>query len=378
MFEVLLRWWALMAAILAVQIGTGLAGLTISLRTEAAGFDAALTGWVIAAFYAGQILGPNIPPVILKWTRLTPAYFGFTIMAGASVASFTVSDDANAWIALRFLQGVGMSAMFTVVESWLNLATGDKWRARTFAVYIMTQLVGMILGQLGVNLGGTDGSLALLTGGLLLGGSGLLLILGRIPEPSIKDMMVLSPLALLRRAPGGALAIAVSGLNWAMIMGMGPIYAERMALTRWEISIFMALTVLGGLLAQFPLGYWADHSDRSRVLSVIAATATLVCLCPFLIMQRDVVALWALALAFGAMSFPVYAIAAAYVGECLEQDERVPASAAMVIFFGVGATLAPILGAQAMHTYGPPAMFALSAIAFGLMVLAFSGQRRSG
>jgi MFS family permease len=375
---VLARWWALMAAILAVQIGNGLSGLTISLRTEEAGFDAAMTGWIIAGFYAGQLLGPLLASVAVRVTRMTPAYFGFTLAAGASIYGFTLSDDAPAWILLRFLQGAGMSAMFSVVEGWLNLATGDDWRARTFAVYIMTQLVGLILGQLGVNLTGREGDLALIAAALFMGGSGLLLILGRLNEPSGHGMKILWPWQLAARAPAAVLAIAVSGVNWALVMGLGPIYAERMDLSLGDITIFVSLAVAGGLLAQFPLGHWADHSSRAMVLSAMGAAGALACIGAFIVGAGEVWPLWILSFAFGAMTFPIYAIASALMGESLEQHERVAASAGMVWIFGVGATLGPFVGALAMAKAGPPALFAVSAVSLGAMVIALSLRPWSG
>jgi MFS family permease len=372
MTTVLVRWWALMAAILAVQIGNGLSGLTISLRTDAAGFDAAMVGWIIAGFYAGQLLGPLLSSVTLRYIRMTPAFFGFTLAAGASIYGFTLSEDAPAWIVLRFMQGAGMSAMFSVVEGWLNLATGDNWRARTFAVYIMTQLVGLILGQLGVNLSGNAGDIALVAAALLMGGSGLLLLLGRMKEPAGHGMDIVWPWTLMMRAPAAVLALAFSGVNWALAMGLGPIYAARMSLNLGEITIFGSLAVLGGLLAQFPLGHWADHSSRALVLSMMGAAGAAACMCAFLIGTGDVWAIWILGFAYGAMTFPIYAIASALLGESLEQQERVAASAGMVWIFGLGATLGPLAGALAMDRGGPPALFAVAAMSLGVMVIALS------
>lgn len=372
MTTVLFRWWALMAALLAVQIGNGLSGLTISLRTEAAGFDAALVGWIIAGFYAGQLLGPLLSSVAVRSMSMTTAFFGFTIAAGASIYGFTLSEDASAWIVLRFLQGAGMSAMFSVVEGWLNLATGDDWRARTFAVYVMTQLVGLILGQLGVNLTGRTGDLALISAALLMGGSGFLLLVGRIKEPVGHGMDVLWPWQLWRRSPAAVLALAASGVNWALVMGLGPIYAERMGLELSDITVFVSLAIFGGLLAQFPLGHWADHSSRAMVLSLMGAIGALACIWAFLTGVGEVWPLWCLSFVFGAMTFPVYAIASALVGESLEQKERVAASAGMVWIFGLGATAGPFAGALAMANAGPPALFAVAGVALGAMVIALS------
>jgi MFS family permease len=372
MISVLIRWWAMMAAILAVQIGNGLSGLTISLRTEAAGFDAAMLGWIIAGFYGGQLLGPLLASIAVRYARMTPAFFGFTIAAGASIYGFTLTEDAPAWILLRFLQGAGMSAMFSVVEGWINLSTGDDWRARTFAVYIMTQLVGLILGQLGVNLTGKSGDLALFAAALFMGGSGLLLILGREKEPVGHEMETLWPWELMRRAPAAVLAIAVSGVTWALVMGLGPVYAQRMAMGLGEITVFVSLAIAGGLVAQFPLGHWADHSSRAMVLSLMGAIGAFACMCAFIIGPGDILSLWLMAFVFGAMTFPIYALASAYLGESLAQNERVAASAGMVWIFGLGATAGPFLGALAMAKGGPPALFAVAAVSLGAMTLALS------
>jgi MFS family permease len=368
----------MMAAILAVQIGNGLAGLTISLRTETQGLDAALTGWIIGAFYAGQIFGSMVPPFVLKWTGLKPAYFLFTGVAGLSVAGFVATDDPYVWIALRFLQGLGFSSMFATVESWLNLGTDDKWRARTFAVYIIMQLLGLCLGQLAINAG--DGFVVspLLIAGFMIGGSGAMLLFAALAEPHIGEIHILSPVKVFRRSPGGAVAIVIAGLLWAQIMGMGPIYAERMGLTHGQVSIFTALAVLGGMASQFPLGHWADHSQRRMVLAVMAGIAASLSVLAFLIVDREAILLWVLAAAFGAMTFPAYAIAVAFVNEQLIQEERIAASAAMGLFFGLGATTAPFLTAYAMNAAGPVAFFVVTAYASaGLVLVLLLGQRHA-
>jgi MFS family permease len=185
-------------------------------------------------------------------------------------------------------------------------------------------------------------------------------------------MNVLWPWQLAARAPAAVLAIAVSGVNWALVMGLGPIYAERMALSLSDITVFVSLAVAGGLLAQFPLGHWADHSSRAMVLSAMGAAGALACMGAFLVGAGEVWTLWVLAFVFGAMTFPIYAIASAFLGESLEQQERVAASAGMVWIFGLGATVGPFVGALAMAKAGPPALFAVAAVALGAMVIALS------
>ncbi|HAH08598.1 MAG TPA: hypothetical protein DCL54_14015 [Alphaproteobacteria bacterium] len=372
MIIVFKRWWGMMLAILALQIGNGVSGITISLRSEAAGFDANAMGWIIGVFFLGSAAGSLAPPWVLRWTGLTGAFIVFTLIAGGSVAGFTFTDDPVAWMMLRFAQGFGLSAMFATAESWLNLATGNDWRARTFAVYIMMQLLGLAAGQLGVSLGDITGAAGLATAALLMTGSSLFLIAARHSEPSVALREPLNPIALTFRAPLGACVIAISGFMWALVVGLGPVFAERSGLSTTEVSVFTAIAVLGGLIAQFPLGHWADHSDRRMVLAFMGSVAAAFALAGALVPQPWAITLFLISCVVGAMTFPVYAVAASLVNEVLAQEERVAASAAMVLYFGLGATLAPVLGAQAMAIAGPHAFFLAAALVCAAQALLLS------
>ena len=63
------------------------------------------------------------------------------------------------------------------------------------------------------------------------------------------------------------------------------------------------------------------------------------------------------AVAFGAATFPLYAVGVARVSERLEQSERTAASASMIVYFLLGAIVAPPLLAYAIALFGPHGYF---------------------
>ena len=59
---------------------------------------------------------------------------------------------------------------------------------------------------------------------------------------------------------------------------VGPVYGVENALTQGQIAVFLASGMLGGVAAQYPVGWIADKTDRRMVLlglSVIAAASCL-------------------------------------------------------------------------------------------------------
>jgi hypothetical protein len=64
---------------------------------------------------------------------------------------------------------------------------------------------------------------------------------------------------------------------------------------------------------------------------------------------------------FGGLSFPLYSIAVAHTNDHLESDERVSASAGLVLLFGVGSILGPAAVSLVIERYGGVGFYLLLA-----------------
>jgi len=276
---------------------------------------------------------------------------------------------------LRFAAGFGISGMFATVESWLNLGTRDGWRARVFALYILTQLGGLAAGQLLLNGRALGNEILFVSAAAITLVSLVCLRFETVQNPPFETPRRLSVFELARRAPLGAACVSLAGFAWAGLMASGPALVEFLGLDDFSKSMFMALAVVAGMAAQVPMGWVADHADRRLVMAAMGVAAFAAAMLGLI--GQDVWVLLAFAVLFGAMTFPLYAVGVARVNDRLHQAERTAASAAMIVYFQGCAMLAPPLLSYATEIAGAPGYFVVQGLPHLLFAIACLAALRS-
>jgi MFS family permease len=186
-----------------------------------------------------------------------------------------------------------------------------------------------------------------------------------VQNPAFEEPKHLGLIGLFRRSPFGVSAVILSGYAWAALMASGPALVELVGLSDFTKSMFMVLAIVCGMIAQFPIGSVADRMDRRRVLAAMAFAAAVATLAGLL---DGAFGLMVFAIFFGGATLPLYGVGVARVSERLQQSERTAASASMIVFFLLGAIVAPPLLAYAIALFGPHAYF----IALAVPHLAFA------
>jgi MFS family permease len=360
MTHILRLWWPLLLAIALIQAGNGVSGTLVSVTSEARAFAPWLKGLVLSAFYIGSLAGALGAPAVIGRLGHIMSFTAFTALLALATAGFAADEDPYAWVMLRAAAGAGITGMFATVESWLNLGTKDAWRARVFSIYILVQLGGQAAGQFLLNARGWgDEVLFLCAAGFSLAAM-LCLRFESVQNPAFVVPRRLAVLELARRAPLGVACAALAGFAWAGLVASGPALVELIGLDDFAKSLFMALAIVSGMVAQLPIGWAADHADRRLVLAGMTAAAGAAALLG--LAGGATWVLLAFAVAFGAATFPLYGVGVARTNEILHQGERTAASAAMIVFFEVGAIAAPLILAFATAIAGPPAYFVVMAL----------------
>src|SRR5690606_22465217 len=122
----------------------------------------------------------------------------------------------------------------------------------------------------------------------------------------------------------------------------------------------MSLVIFGGAVLQWPLGRWSDRSDRRRVLACVALLGALVAVLIGLLHghagMRSV-----LLFVYGGLAFTLYPVSVAHLMDRLETDQMLAGSGRVLLLYGVGATLGPLLAGNLMIGFGPASLFGLSA-----------------
>jgi len=381
MTQILRTWLPVFLALLLIQMGNGLTGSLVSIAGQERAFPPLLQGLILSAFFAGSFAGAVMAPPLIRRTSHGFSAALFTFGLFGSTLGFAVTGDPWSWVVIRMLAGCAITGMFTTVESWLNLSIADSIRARIFSIYILIQLIGLAAGQLLLSARSLGESPLFLVAAMVTALAALAFRTERIEHPLVEAPRKMSFLAILRRAPQGTACIALAGFSWAGLMASGPATLQMMGLSDIDKSLVMSLAVASGMLAQFPAGWLADHMDRGRLLLLLTTVAMVAALLP--LMGTGPIMLYAFAIAYGAATFPLYAIGVARTSEELGQDERTSAAALMIVAFNIGAVLAPLAIANVIAVLGPHSYFLLLAAPqslfalIGLLLLANRKRARS-
>jgi MFS family permease len=116
----------------------------------------------------------------------------------------------------------------------------------------------------------------------------------------------------------------------------------------------MSLTVLGGLLLQWPVGMLSDRLDRSLVLPALGIILAVISLFLLLFSRYSLGILLGTTAVFGGIFFSIYPVAVARAHDIFEAQDVVKVSSVLLLCYGIGAMFGPILAAMVMSVAGTP------------------------
>lgn len=355
----------LLTGIGVLLMGLGLLGTALGVRAAAEGFPDMITGLVMTGYFAGFILGSYVCPRIVRRVGHIRAFAVFA--ATASVISFAHAMVIHplAWGMLRLLTGICLVGLYLVIETWLNSVTPNAQRGHILATYMTVTLIAMAAGQYLLLIDPLAGITTFGIAGALFSLGLIPVAMTRLSEPGavgvphlrLSRLITVSPLGV-----GGALA---AGMGTSAFWGMGAVFAHRMGLSGTEIVTFMSVTILGGIVLQWPIGRLSDHFDRRFVLLAVALMSTLAAfaISGTALLSRGI--LYLSAFMFGGMSLSIYSLSMAHINDRLETEYVMAAGKGILLIFGIGAILGPASAGVFMHLLGPAGAFVYIAVIFG-------------
>jgi MFS family permease len=370
---------ALLFGVSILLLGAGLFQTFLSLRMAYERFGQLTIGLILAAYFAGFMAGSMLSGGLVRRVGYIRAFAIFSALLSSSVLFQALLVDPIAWTLLRTCGGFAIAGLFLVTESWLNHRSDEATRGQVLALYVMVEQVATGLGQYLIDLlptGGT-GSFILTAGLFVLALIPVAATNAEAPLPAAHSTLSIG--RLFRITPLGVLGSLFAGLINAAFSGLAPIYAQGIGLSTNAISVFMSVTILGALLFQLPVGHLSDRFDRRSVLLVIIIGVTAVSGVLSVADGFGMPALLALALVFGGVSQVIYPVTAAHANDYVAEEDRVAAAGALLLAYGIGATIGPLLGSVLMDWLGPVGLFVYITITSAALagVVAVRMARRS-
>jgi MFS family permease len=346
----------LFAGLALLMIGNGLLSSLLGIRSDLEGFNTVVIGVVMSMYYVGFLVGSLTVPRWLMTVGHIRVFAGLTSLVAASALSYSLLIEPIAWGILRFVVGLCMSGLYVTIESWLNQRATNETRGRLLSVYMLVVTFGLGLGQLLLSLGDPAGFTLFILVGILVSLAVVPVAMIRVPTPSDIIPVELSLRSLVATAPLGVLAVLVAGAAGGAVLGIGAVYATQIGMTAGKVGVFMAFSILGGAVTQYPLGRLSDRIPRRRVILGVAVAATAVGIAgavvdPGSAWQFVVVAV------YGGLAFPLYALAVSHVNDVMPENQLVAVAAGIVFVFGVGSVLGPIVVSVLMAVLGSAGYF---------------------
>ena len=366
--------WALLFGFGILMIGDGLQGTLLAVRADLEGFSTTTTGIIMSSFYLGFLIGSILTPKIVVSVGHIRVFAALAALASAAILVHALYISTAIWISLRLVSGFCLAGLYVVAESWLNDKATNETRGQILSLYMIVTYIGVAIGQLLLNYADPSGFPLFILISILISVAVIPLLLSAGATLDFEESSNLSLGELIKISPLGSIGMFVIGFVSAAFFSVGPVYAKRIGLELELISYFMAVSVLGTILLQWPIGYLSDHFDRRRVIIIItflAACSAAVCT---LIPTTSVVLLLISVALFGGLSLPLYSLCVAYTNDRLDPSQMVAASGSLVLISGIGAVLGPF-SVSALMAYLGTNYFFLS-LAFILMFMTILGLVR--
>ncbi|MEM8852811.1 MAG: MFS transporter [Pseudomonadota bacterium] len=360
---------ALLFGVALLYAGYGLQATLVPLRAQTEGFDNVVIGMLGSFYYLGFVVGCLFAPFVIIRAGHIRAFAAMVSCVSAATLAFPLAIGEVEWMVFRFAVGFCISGILVIVESWLNEKAGNETRGVVMSTYIIITYAMITVGQMGVT------TLPLVGFGLfsfcsiILSLAAVPVALTRAGQPAPIPVVRFRPGLVFSLAPAAFAGTFASGIMTGSLFSLGAIYATESGFSTTNAALFISALVLGGALGQFPFGRVSDFFDRRMVLLVamvgtLAISLTLVFGDAF---SNNTIVVFALIL--GIFVFPGYSLAAAHAFDWTPYEDMVETSAGLILLFGIGSTIGPIVSSVAMEVMGPRGLFAVVALAAAGLVM---------
>jgi MFS family permease len=356
--------------------GVGLIGTALALRADALGFSGSLTGAVMAAYFAGFVVGTYWCPRIVMRVGHVRAFSALAATSAAAVLLHALWVSPEVWALLRFITGACVVGLYMVIESWLNERSANEVRGRIFAVYQVISLLALALGQYLILWGRENPATAFVVAGALFSIGLVPVVLTRVTQPLPISSVKLDLRALWTISPLGVAGTFAIALANGALFALGPMFAQRVGLSTPQIALFMSLVLLGGVALQWPIGHLSDRWDRRTTILIVSLVGALLAVLAWLLLERHLPSFLVVMFCYGGAAFTLYPLCVAHANDIVPATNFVTIAGGLLLVYGIGAAFGPLLVGALIQGFGAATfLLFLAAMQAGLAVFVLGRMR---
>lgn len=339
------------AAITVFGFAFGMTYPLLSLILESRGVASDMIGINSAMMPLGILLiSPVIPYATRRFGARNVAITAAVVTAFAILA-YKAFDTLSAWFVIRLVQGMTISVLFVLSESWITESAGDANRGKVVAIYASVLSGSFGAGPLLISFIGIEGWTPFVLGAIVVA-------IGILPFTLIRenpgaDPEESSPSGFFEFAPKAPMLLAAVGVFSifdAATLSLFPVYGIRNGLDLPTSANLLTALILGNMLLQLPVGWLADRIEHRWVLAGCALTSTICLLLLPLLLHSPLK--WPLLVIAGTAGYGVYTVSLASLGNRFSGIELVNGASAFALVWGFGALFGSITGGWVMPGLG--------------------------
>ncbi|RCK43467.1 major facilitator transporter [Thalassospira profundimaris] len=368
MIQVLTSVWALLIGIVLIMLGNGMHFTLIGLRGGIEGFSSAELAIVTSGYFAGFLAGARLTPRMIRRVGHVRVFAALGSFTSAALIALPLIPEPWAWTLLRVILGFCMSGIYVTAESWLNDSSTNETRGKVLSAYMIAQTLGIIGAQGLLTFGDAANSALFIVASILVSISFAPILLSASSVPMTEAARPMGLKELFAGSPLSTVGIFLLGCVYATQTGMAAVFGTQIDMTTGQIAAFVAMLFAGALVFQYPIGWLSDRMDRRTLIfgaSMVAMGASML----GGVSGDNFVFLMGAAFLAGGMTTPLYALFLAYTNDYLPLEDMPAASGGLVLTFGVGAILGPLLAGWSMEHFGPRSFWLVLAVTFAVIAV---------
>jgi len=358
---------ALFLSVIFLQLSSGTLGPLDALSGLQEGFSKTQVGLLGSAHFAGFFIGCWWSPRLMGTVGHERAFAAFAATGAIGAIAHPLLVDPLAWSLMRVMTGMAIAWCYTVVEAWLHAKVTNATRGRVMGTYRVVDMGASLVAQLMIGFLEPASYISYNILAIMCCAAVLPLMLTTSRAPVAPSSPRLRPLRTFRLSPLATVGVIVAGVSNPAFRMVGPIYGQEVGLRPDQIGYFLAAGVLGGALAQFPVGWLADKFDRRWVLIWLSMATVVVCLGIVMVGGGSTSFIFSAAFLYGLTTFPVFSVSNAHANDFAEPDFVVELNASLMFFYALGAIGSPFVASVLVEGLGPTALFGFVAVAHVLL-----------
>jgi MFS family permease len=349
--------FALLLSITLLVSGNAFLMTLLGIRLSIGAVSPDIIGWIMVCYSIGFVLGTLYVHQIIGRVGHIRAFAVFSAVAAVTALLYPVIESDIFWAILRVFSGFSIAGVLVVIESWFSSRATNANRGALFAVYQIVFYLSAAGGQLIVNVGDPSSFMPFSLAAILLTLALIPLSMTRMEAPVIEQVQRISFFTLARESFTGVSGALICGVLIGGFYALGPVYATLVGLDISDTSGFMAMAIIAAMVLAWPLGRLCDKFDRRRVMFWVALLAAVSAFAVAVFGAGSLLALTVFVGLFTGFSATIYPIAVAITNDRMESNRIVAASATLLLSYGIGSVIGPVVMAELINILGPSGLF---------------------